>query len=1140
MKKLFHYCFVVLFAILPLALFSQSLPEIIPKSPVAQEFERQVNFPVSFYTGIPNISIDLFSFSLGEKKINISLSYLSSGIQVDQRATWVGLGWNLNAGGLITRSNKGRADENDSEYYGYSSAQGKGSELEYFLDLDKQSRTNMTTSEIEFTENFRKHAADGLYDTEPDQFTLNAMGLQGRFIINANGGIVSLDYAELIIEGNQLDGFTVRDSSGFIYRFNAIEETMFLSVPGLESDGYNSSWFLTELESPQGEKVTFTYDTELNSFSSPKHATHTYYLNSPNCGHTFNGSLNYSYVDITTKRLSRIDFEGGYLVFNALTSREDLMGGKRLDNMKAYNLLGNLVKDLDFDYEYFLSSGLNGDADSKRLKLVNLSDKKGIETQSHQFEYNNTGLPKVGSYAKDYWGYSNGKNSNNSPIPNLPDGRYSVINPYNDAVDSYDLIDDMHTNSDLNPSSVHVTAGILKKIVYPTGGQAIYKYEFNDYNYRRSSYASGGIVSEGYTAVNVARAVAATEPFLSDSQYDNESYGDLVYGISWDRQVDFVAPSTGKYRILYTLEGSGNTTASSVQLLQGYNVLFNKQNGNFATNQQDITLTGGVNYTLSALTDDDYRRSVITIQKLDFYNIYGQSPVTGGVRIESIEKRDSNGDLLLKRSYKYKEENSDNSSGVVLNSDLPYVSGLGNGMYCTPKFRISSYPLVSYGTTKGSHVGYKRVEEIYNSVSDNRSFKTVYEYTSAFDFPNDDIEFFNSKNGIINQNSDYNYAFPYTQRINNDYRRGLLKYKTVFNNNGERVSEEFYDYAFEDEELNEKIFGANFSYNSEVDYSMISGSNVSNPYELFVNYNHYSYDKIYRANLILKRTTEFLNNDNNITSIEYSYVRPLTGIVSETKSSLSNGNTIVSKVYYPDDVSGNSSLGSDLLSTEELNTINLLKSPSVNNPNGQHRITTPVQTETTVKDNIEVQLSKTTQRSSFKVWYPNIISLEAVRTSKGNNALETRLVYYDYDDKGNPLELSRTDGAHIAYLWGYNQSYPVIKLENSEADLSVVAESTSNLPVGYGTLESLLLSIENIANDSQQKLRWKTYNENLRAALPNSMVTTYTYDPLIGVTSMTDPKGYTVYYEYDSFNRLKQVIDAEGNILSKNEYNYKP
>ena len=61
----------------------------------------------------------------------------------------------------------------------------------------------------------------------------------------------------------------------------------------------------------------------------------------------------------------------------------------------------------------------------------------------------------------------------------------------------------------------------------------------------------------------------------------------------------------------------------------------------------------------------------------------------------------------------------------------------------------------------------------------------------------------------------------------------------------------------------------------------------------------------------------------------------------------------------------------------------------------------------------------------------------------------------------------------------------------------------------------------------------------LRASLPESQVTTYTYDPLIGVTSIADPRGNTIYYEYDPFNRLKHVKDKDGNILSQNEYNYK-
>lgn len=53
------------------------------------------------------------------------------------------------------------------------------------------------------------------------------------------------------------------------------------------------------------------------------------------------------------------------------------------------------------------------------------------------------------------------------------------------------------------------------------------------------------------------------------------------------------------------------------------------------------------------------------------------------------------------------------------------------------------------------------------------------------------------------------------------------------------------------------------------------------------------------------------------------------------------------------------------------------------------------------------------------------------------------------------------------------------------------------------------------------------------------MVETYRYKPLIGVTSITDANGLTIYYEYDEFNRIKNIKDYEGNILKSIEYNYR-
>lgn len=66
-----------------------------------------------------------------------------------------------------------------------------------------------------------------------------------------------------------------------------------------------------------------------------------------------------------------------------------------------------------------------------------------------------------------------------------------------------------------------------------------------------------------------------------------------------------------------------------------------------------------------------------------------------------------------------------------------------------------------------------------------------------------------------------------------------------------------------------------------------------------------------------------------------------------------------------------------------------------------------------------------------------------------------------------------------------------------------------------------------------------TCNAILRNSLPaNVQVTTYTYSPLVGMTSQTDPAGRTTYYEYDAFGRLQYVRDHDGHILNKYEYKY--
>src|SRR5690606_21513171 len=62
--------------------------------------------------------------------------------------------------------------------------------------------------------------------------------------------------------------------------------------------------------------------------------------------------------------------------------------------------------------------------------------------------------------------------------------------------------------------------------------------------------------------------------------------------------------------------------------------------------------------------------------------------------------------------------------------------------------------------------------------------------------------------------------------------------------------------------------------------------------------------------------------------------------------------------------------------------------------------------------------------------------------------------------------------------------------------------------------------------------------DELRLHPIDAQMTTYTYDPLIGMTSATDENGQPTIYKYDPFGRLETVKDSDGNILSDYEYHF--
>jgi YD repeat-containing protein len=132
--------------------------------------------------------------------------------------------------------------------------------------------------------------------------------------------------------------------------------------------------------------------------------------------------------------------------------------------------------------------------------------------------------------------------------------------------------------------------------------------------------------------------------------------------------------------------------------------------------------------------------------------------------------------------------------------------------------------------------------------------------------------------------------------------------------------------------------------------------------------------------------------------------------------------------------------------------------------------------------------------------------------------------------------MSKENDMRVSYIWGYDQTYPVIKAENIDyATLNTALSSIQSDLQGF-----LTNTIGDITSETQ-KNAWKSFNTSLRTALKPALcsVTTYTYKPLVGMTSQTDANGVTTYYEYDSFGRLKLIRDNKGYILKTYELHYK-
>jgi RHS repeat-associated protein len=152
-------------------------------------------------------------------------------------------------------------------------------------------------------------------------------------------------------------------------------------------------------------------------------------------------------------------------------------------------------------------------------------------------------------------------------------------------------------------------------------------------------------------------------------------------------------------------------------------------------------------------------------------------------------------------------------------------------------------------------------------------------------------------------------------------------------------------------------------------------------------------------------------------------------------------------------------------------------------------------------------------------WNGNVSYLPSIiQGSKGTQALENSYRITAYDDYSNTIETLQENGIYVTYVWGYNKTKLVAKIENATNAQVAGALGLSNITLAT---EANLTSIDALRSNT---------------LFANTMITTYAHIPLVGFSSITDPKGDKLTYEYDSFHRLKTVRDKNNKILNETDY----
>lgn len=530
-KKLFTFLFLAAYSLC-------SFGQVNVTSPAATEFVRSERIPVGYFNGLPSIDIPLYTLDYKDLHLPIHLSYHASGIKVNQYPTCVGLGWNLNAGGCITRVVNGIPDETsvedirDQTGYGYTETNPGYYFYSGVMDRDDWASESFMANHIVMSENLKM-----TYDLQPDEFVINAYGVSGSVYfyrdkdgkvktkVKSNNGASFRVETPVMLHNPQditfassatedpLKSYRIHE---LFYEFTVIKNDGTKLVFGGDYDSIEfytekkvnsgsspyqymktlpTAWMLKEVISPDGNKISFEYKRDGNPIiiSDVRKDLFTYDNNG------FSGSIltqeeerGLHFIIQHPVYPESVIFENGPEVkfhisknqnLNTISQENEIwmktegLSGEITDNI-CYGVDNSSFKTACAPHNYFM-----------KLSGIYITNGVGSNLRSFQLDYSESSQERLKLNSIKIWG------SNNSGFAEqIYTFRYNSLKlpAYNATVTDnwgywnnkdYRTVDiDSDFFNFRSPDEYYSKAEILTEIQYPAGGNVKLDYELNDYS----------------------------------------------------------------------------------------------------------------------------------------------------------------------------------------------------------------------------------------------------------------------------------------------------------------------------------------------------------------------------------------------------------------------------------------------------------------------------------------------------------------------------------------------------------------------------------------------------------------------------------------------------------------------------------